>query len=140
MRDHMRAELIIAALTMAIQWRRPGPGLIRWDNAPTESFFRMLKTELVRYREYPRSGCRPARPVRLYRGLLQSSADPLCHRIHHPRSSRGEVRVTRCPLFRGKAMERDILENTARPYILPHGVLDTIEHPFRNVLGVRRGQ
>src|ERR671926_751672 len=28
MRDHMRAELTIAALTMAIQRRRPGPGLI----------------------------------------------------------------------------------------------------------------
>src|SRR6516162_1608757 len=28
MRDHMRAELAIAALIMAIQRRRPGPGLI----------------------------------------------------------------------------------------------------------------
>jgi hypothetical protein len=28
MRDHMRAELTIAALTMAIQRRRPGAGLI----------------------------------------------------------------------------------------------------------------
>jgi len=28
MRDHMRAELTIAALTMAIQRRRPGTGLI----------------------------------------------------------------------------------------------------------------
>ena len=28
MRDHMRAELAIAALTMAIQRRRPGAGLI----------------------------------------------------------------------------------------------------------------
>lgn len=28
MRDHMRQELTIAALTMAIQRRRPGPGLI----------------------------------------------------------------------------------------------------------------
>jgi putative transposase len=85
MRDHMRAELTIAALTMAIQRRRPGPGLIHhsdrgsqyaagayrdtlraatiipsmsrkgncWDNAPMESFFGTLKTELVHQREYP---------------------------------------------------------------------------------------
>jgi putative transposase len=84
MRDHMRAELTIAALTMAIQRRRPGPGLTHhsdrgsqyaagdycdilraaavtqsmsrkancWDNAPMESFFGTLKTELVHQREY----------------------------------------------------------------------------------------
>jgi putative transposase len=85
MRDHMRAELTMAALTMAIQRRRPGPGLIHhsdrgsqyaagdyrkilqaaaitqsisrkancWDNAPMESFFGTLKTELVHQCEYP---------------------------------------------------------------------------------------
>ena len=85
MRDHMRAELTIAALTMAIQRRRPGLGLIHhsdrcsqcaagacrdilqaaaiiqsmsrkgngWDNAPMESFFRRLKTELIHQHEYP---------------------------------------------------------------------------------------
>jgi len=85
MRDHMRAELTIAALTMAIQRRRPGAGLIHhsdrgsqyaagdyhdilqaaaivrsmsrkgncWDNAPMESFFGTLKTELVHHSEYP---------------------------------------------------------------------------------------
>jgi putative transposase len=85
MRDHMRAELTIAALTMAIQRRRPRAGLIHhsdrgsqyaagdyrdilrtaaivqsmsrkgncWDNAPMESFFGTLKTELVHQREYP---------------------------------------------------------------------------------------
>jgi transposase InsO family protein len=85
MRDHMRAELTIAALTMAIQRRRPAAGLIHhsdrgsqyaagdyrdtlhaaaiiqsmsrkancWDNAPMESFFGTLKTELVHQREYP---------------------------------------------------------------------------------------
>jgi len=83
MRDHMRAELTIAALTMAIQRQRPGAGLIHhsdrgsqyaagdyrdilhaaaiiqsmsrkgncWDNAPMESFFGTLKTELVHHRE-----------------------------------------------------------------------------------------
>jgi len=85
MRDNMRAELTIAALNMAIQRRRPGPGLTHhsdrgsqyaagdyrdilraaavtqsmsrkancWDNAPMESFFGTLKTELVHQREYP---------------------------------------------------------------------------------------
>jgi transposase InsO family protein len=85
MRDHMRAELTIAALTMAIQRRRPAAGLVHhsdrgsqyaagdyrdilqgvaivqsmsrkgncWDNAPMESFFGTLKTELVHYGEYP---------------------------------------------------------------------------------------
>src|SRR4029077_10313948 len=36
--------------------------------------------------------------------LLQSAAHPLRHRIHHPTAGRGEIRVTRCPLFRGKVM------------------------------------
>ena len=131
MRDHMRAELTIAALTMAIQRRRPGTGLIHhsdrgsqyaagdyrdrlqaaaitqsmsrkancWDNAPMESFFGTLKTELVHQREYPD---RAARPVRLYRRLLQSAAASLRHRIHHPGVSRPENRITPCPLFRGK--------------------------------------
>ena len=85
MRDHMRAELTIAAPTMAIQRRRPRGGLVHhadrgsqyaagdyrailqaaaitqsmsrkgncWDNAPMESFFGTLKTELVHQREYP---------------------------------------------------------------------------------------
>jgi putative transposase len=85
MREHMRAELTIAALTMAIQRQRPPAGLIHhsdrgsqyaagdyrdilqaaaiiqsmsrkgncWDNAPMESFFGTLKTELVHDREYP---------------------------------------------------------------------------------------
>ena len=79
MRDHMRAELTIAALTMAIQRQKPPPGLIHhsdrgsqyaatdyrkvldgaamiqsmsrkgncWDNAPMESCFGTIKTELV---------------------------------------------------------------------------------------------
>ena len=85
MREHMRVELTMAALTMAIQRRRPGPGLVHhsdrgsqyaagdyrkilqdatitqsmsrkancWDNAPIESFFGTLKTELVHQRNYP---------------------------------------------------------------------------------------
>ena len=85
MREHMRAELTMAALTMAIQRRRPGPGLIHhsdrgsqyaagdyrktrqaaaiaqsmsrkancWGNAPRESFFGTLKTELAHQHHYP---------------------------------------------------------------------------------------
>jgi len=84
MRDHMRTELPLAALTMAIQRQRPQSGLIHhsdrgsqyasgeyqqtlasagitpsmsrkgncWDNAPMESFFHTLKTELVYHRSY----------------------------------------------------------------------------------------
>jgi putative transposase len=84
-REHMRAELTIAALTMAVQRCRPREGLIHhadrgnqyaagdyrnilraaaitpsmsrkpncWDNAPMESVFGTLKTELVHQREYP---------------------------------------------------------------------------------------
>lgn len=84
MRDHLRQELAIAALTMAIQRQRPGRGLIHhsdrgsqyaagdyrallkasgivpsmsrkgncWDNAPMESWFHTLKTELVHHTHY----------------------------------------------------------------------------------------
>lgn len=84
MRDHLRQELAIAALTMAIQRQRPGRGLIHhsdrgsqyaagdyrslmkasgivpsmsrkgncWDNAPMESGFHTLKTELVHHAAY----------------------------------------------------------------------------------------
>ena len=84
MRDHMQVELASAALTMAVQQRRPQAGLIHhsdrgvqyashayrgvlsaagitasmsrkadcYDNAPMESFFHTLKTELVHHRDY----------------------------------------------------------------------------------------
>jgi len=84
MRDHLRQELTIAALTMAIQRQRPGRRLIHhsdrgsqyaagayrqrlkangivasmsrkgncWDNAPMESWFHTLKTELVHHTHY----------------------------------------------------------------------------------------
>ncbi len=85
MRDHLRTELPLAALTMAIQRQRPAPGLLPhsdrgsqyaaadyrkmltnhgivqsmsrrancWDNAPMESFFGSLKSELVHGQRYP---------------------------------------------------------------------------------------
>jgi len=84
MADHLRAELPLAALRMAISAQRPGAGLIHhsdrgiqyaseeyrnairsagfkasmsrkadcYDNAPMESFFHTLKTELVHHRHY----------------------------------------------------------------------------------------
>jgi putative transposase len=84
MEDHLRAELPLAALRMAISTQRPGAGLIHhsdrgvqyasadyrkvmqsvgfqasmsrkadcYDNAPMESFFHTLKTELVHHRHY----------------------------------------------------------------------------------------
>ena len=84
MADHLRAELPLAALRMAIKQQRPGAGLIHhsdrgvqyasaeyrqilqaagfrasmsrradcYDNAPMESFFHTLKTELVHHRQF----------------------------------------------------------------------------------------
>ena len=84
MADHLRADLPLAALRMAISAQRPSAGLIHhsdrgvqyastdyrklmqsaglrasmsrkgdcYDNAPMESFFHTLKTELVHYRHY----------------------------------------------------------------------------------------
>jgi len=84
MADHLRADLPLAALRMAISAQRPGSGLIHhsdrgvqyasadyrrviqsagfrasmsrkgdcYDNAPMESFFHTLKTELVHHRQY----------------------------------------------------------------------------------------
>ena len=84
MRDHLRTELPLTALKMALQARRPATGLTHhsdrgvqyasgdyrnslqaagfqvsmsrkadcYDNAPMESFFHTLKTELVHHRKY----------------------------------------------------------------------------------------
>ena len=84
MSRRMTKELVLKALAMAVEHRRPGPGLIHhsdrgsqyacgdyqqalrshgmicsmsrkgdcWDNAPMESFFHTLKTELVHHRDY----------------------------------------------------------------------------------------
>jgi putative transposase len=84
MADHLRVELPLAALRMAIKEQRPGAGLIHhsdrgvqyasteyrqvlqtagfkpsmsrradcYDNAPMESFFHTLKTELVHHRQF----------------------------------------------------------------------------------------
>lgn len=88
MADHLRAELPMAALAMAIATQRPAAGLIHhsdrgvqyasaeyrkmmqsagfrasmsrkadcYDNAPMESFFHTLKTELVHHQQYATPG------------------------------------------------------------------------------------
>jgi transposase InsO family protein len=84
MASRMNKWLVLEALAMAVEHRKPGPGLIHhsdrgsqyacgdyqralcshdvicsmskkgdcWDNAPMESFFHTLKTELVHHRDY----------------------------------------------------------------------------------------
>jgi putative transposase len=51
MEDHLRADLPLAALKMAISAQRSRKADC-YDNAPMESFFHTLKTELVRHRQY----------------------------------------------------------------------------------------
>jgi transposase InsO family protein len=46
MRDHMRAELTIAALTMAIQRRRPGVGLIHHSDRGSQGEFKRSSQHL----------------------------------------------------------------------------------------------
>src|SRR4051794_11516710 len=69
-----------------------------------ESFFGTLKTELVHQCDYPdRDTAR--RELFAYIRLLQSAADPLRYRLHHPGAGRPENRITWCPLFRGKVSQ-----------------------------------
>jgi len=46
MRDHMRAELTIAALTMAIQRRRPGAGLVHHSDRGSQGGFKRSSQRL----------------------------------------------------------------------------------------------
>ncbi len=61
-----------------------------FDNAPMESFFHTLKTELVHHREYQtraeaqRDLFAYIRSLRLHRRLLQSNQTPFRHRIYRP--------------------------------------------------------
>ena len=54
-----------------------------YDNAPMESFFHTLKTELVRHRHYA-TGKEATRDIFAYRGLQRSNASPLRHRLRQP--------------------------------------------------------
>jgi len=55
-----------------------------WDNAPMESFFGTLKTELVHQCEYPDREAARRDLFAYIEGLLQSSADPFRHWLYHP--------------------------------------------------------
>jgi transposase InsO family protein len=54
-----------------------------YDNAPMESFFHTLKTELVHHR-HDATRTEAVRDIFVYRGLLQSNASSLRHRLHQP--------------------------------------------------------
>ena len=128
MRDHMRAELTIAALTMAIKRQKPPPGLIHhsgrgsqyaaadyrkvlgaagmiqsmsrkgncWDNAPMESCFGTLKTELVHQACYPTgmppgTTCSPtSKDTTIVSGFIPLSGIS-------PRTGREPSRLIQCP-------------------------------------------
>jgi len=77
MREHMRAELTIAALIMAIQRRRQGAGLIHHSdrgNQYAASEYRGIPQAAAitqsMSRKYPDRDTARARTVRLYRRLL----------------------------------------------------------------------
>lgn len=65
-----------------------------WDNAPMESCFGSLKTELAHQACYPTRNAAQARLVRLHRRILQSPAAAFCARVHHPRTGRTPSRLT----------------------------------------------
>src|SRR4051794_21873607 len=73
MRDHMRAELTMAALTMAIQRRRPGPGLIHHSDRGSQGRIKWLSQHLD---EGVAMGTRKRRSDRAGRGILRSPGRP----------------------------------------------------------------
>ena len=115
MADHLRADLPLAALRMAISAQRPSAGLIHhsdrgvqyastdyrklmqsaglrasmsrkgdcYDNAPMESFFHTLKTELVHHWHYA-TRAEATRDIFAYIEGIQSNASPLRHRLYQP--------------------------------------------------------
>src|SRR5262249_14265840 len=95
----------------------------------------------------PRSRYRAARPVRLYRRLLQSAAHPLRHRLHHPAAGRGQIRVTRCPLFPGKVNSSagdlrprvyPVLLQAVRVLVAPYGQIAVYDVEFLRFVAVQR--
>ena len=116
MRDHLRTELPLTALKMAISAQRPGARLIHhsdrgvqyasadyrkvmqsagfqvsmsrkadcYDNAPMESFFHTLKTELVHHRQYA-TRAEAERDIFAYiEGFYNRTPSPLRHRLYQP--------------------------------------------------------
>src|SRR5215468_9308301 len=54
-----------------------------WDNAPMESFFGTLKTELVHHREYPDRDSARRDLFAYIEGYYNRRRNPLRHRLHH---------------------------------------------------------
>ena len=77
-RDIMQAATIIQSMSRKGNF---------WDNAPMESFFGTLKTELVHLREYPNRDAARRDLFAYIEGYQQSSTDPLRPRLHHPQQA-----------------------------------------------------
>src|SRR4051794_1682749 len=73
MRDHMRAELTMAALTMAIQRRRPGAGLIHHSDRGSQG---RIKRSSQHLDEGVAMGTRKRRSDQAERGVLRSPGRP----------------------------------------------------------------
>ena len=71
----------------------------RWDNAPMESFFGTLKTELVHQREYPDRDIARRDLFAYIAGYYNRRRIHSALRYITPENA---DRITRCPLFRGK--------------------------------------
>jgi transposase InsO family protein len=66
----------------------------RYDNAPMESFFHTLKTELVHHRKYA-TPAEATRDIFAYiEGLLQSNPSSLRHRLYQPDRDGAESSLT----------------------------------------------
>jgi transposase InsO family protein len=157
MRDHMRMELTIAALTMAIQ-QKPPPGLIHhsdrgsqyaaadyrkllgaagmiqsmsrkgncWDNAPMESYFGTLKTELVHQACYKTRDA--ARHDRVYHSRTGRAPSRLNRRPFDPEDvARFAAEIYRCVSV-GVGYLGFIVERIQR------GLMLTL-HPFQRAIG-----
>ena len=74
-----------------------------WDNAPMESFFHSLKTELVMHCDYKSRDRSTRQPVRLHGNLLQPSAPPLHHQLRGSAGFRGiNQRLIGLSILRGQ--------------------------------------
>jgi hypothetical protein len=122
--DHLRTDLPLAALAMAIAARRPSrpdppiclgrvsqtdatrrlavAKLTAIDNAPMESFFHILKTEFVHHRRYA-TRAEATRDIFAHiEGFYNRNASPLRHRLHQPARDRAKGSLT-LSIFSGEA-------------------------------------
>jgi putative transposase len=84
MRDHMRAELTIAALTMAIQRRCPGPGLIHHSDRGSQYAAGdrdILRAAAITQSMSRKANCRDNAPMESSLGTLKTE---LVHQREYP--------------------------------------------------------